>query len=327
MIGKKHGEVIIYTKPEGSTEIRVTFQDETVWLPEQDMALLFDRDRTVIGRHIRNILKEEELDEKSNVQKMHIANSDKPVSFYNLDVILSVGYRVNSKRGTQFRIWANRILKDHLIKGYTINERRLKEKTEEIELLKSSLRIVERSLKNQAETLEQAQSIVSFLADFSGGLGILDDYDNERLDAGGKTQKPAVRITVEECLEIIDRMKDHFVSDVFARPKDGSFESSVNQIYQGFSGQEMYPSIEEKAAMLLYLIVKNHSFTDGNKRIAASIFLHFLNRNNLLYDAEGKPKLSNEGLATITLLIAESKPEEMETIKRVVISILNRGLE
>lgn len=319
------GEIVIYNKLEGNIDIQVTLKDETIWITEKELSLLFERDRTVIGRHIRNIFESEELDEKSNVQKMRIAKSDKPVSFFNLDVILSVGYRVNSKKGTQFRIWANRILKDHLVKGYTLNEKRLKEKTEEIELLKNSLKIVERSLSNQVDTLDQAKNLVSLLTDFSDGLTVLDDYDNENLDEKGKTEKTAVRITVEECYEIIESMKKQFKSDLFGKLKDESFNSSINQIYQSISGQELYPSIEEKAAMLLYLIVKNHSFIDGNKRIGASIFLHFLNKNNLLYNNQGKSKLSNEGLAALTILIAESKREEMETIKKVAVSILNRG--
>jgi len=181
-------------------------------------------------------------------------------------------------------------------------------------------------MMSQVDTLEQAKSLVSFLADFSGGLGILDDYDHENLDAAGRTRKPAERITAEECLAIVDYMKKQFASELFGRPQGNGFASSVNQIYQSFSEQDIYPSVEEKAAMLLYLVVKNHSFVDGNKRIAASVFLYFLDRNNLLYSANGKPKLSNEGLATVTLLIAESRPKEMETIKRVVISILNRKM-
>jgi prophage maintenance system killer protein len=298
------GEVVIFKLKNGAPEISVRMENDSLWLNQYQLAELFETDRTSIVKHIKNILETEELPESGTCAKFaHVQTEGgrqitRQVLYYNLDMIISVGYRVNSKRGTQFRIWANRILKEHLSKGFTINERRLREKTEEIELLKSSLRIIERSLKNQVESLEQATSLVSFLADFSGGLGILDDYDHEKLDAGGKTQKPAVRITAEECFEIIDHMKKQFVSYLFGRPKDGSFISSVSQIYQSFSGQEMYPSIEEKAAMLLYLIVKNHSFTDGNKRIAASIFLHFLNQNNLLYDAEGNPKLSNEGLVS-----------------------------
>lgn len=321
---KNFGEIVIYTKPEGQTDIAVTLQDETIWMTEKDLSLLFERNRTVIGRHIKNIFESGELDEKSNVQKIRIANSDKPVSYYNLDVIISVGYRVNSKKGTQFRIWANKILKDHLVEGYSINEKRLKEKNEELQLLKSTIQIIERSLINQAESLEEAKSLVRMMGDFSKGLNLLDDYDHESLDISGRTKMEAFRLTLEECYNIIDFMKSEFSSELFGKPKDESFESSINQIYQGFSGQEIYPSIEEKAAMLLYFIVKNHSFIDGNKRIGAAIFLHFLNQNGLLYDKNGKIILSNEGLAALTLMIAESKPDEMETMKKVVVSILNR---
>lgn len=324
------GEVVIFSLENGAPEISVRMKNDSLWLNQYQLAELFETDRTSIVKHIKKILETKELPESGTCAKFAQVQAEggrqitRQVLYYNLDMIISVGYRINSKRGTQFRIWANRVLKEHLVKGFTINERRLREKTEEIELLKSSLRIVERSLKNHVETFEQAKSLVSFLADFAGGLGILDDYDHEDLDASGKTQKPAVRITIEDCLEIITHMKKQFASDLFGKPKDASFASSVNQIYQSFSGHDLYPSIEEKAAMLLYLIIKNHSFSDGNKRIAASVFLHFLNRNNLLYDADGKPKLSNDGLAAVTLFIAESKPKEMETIKRVVISILNQ---
>lgn len=325
------GELVIFKPKKGDLEISVRMVNESLWLNQYQMAELFETDRTSIVKHIKNILETKELSESATcakfaqVQKEGGRQITRQVLNYNLDMIISVGYRVNSKRGTQFRIWANRILKDHLIKGYTINERRLKEKTEEIEIIKTSLKIIERGLKGQTKSLEQAATMVSFLADFSVGLDLLDDYDSEKLDTGGKTLRPAVRITVEECLDIIERMKVEFKSEIFGRPKDSSFESSVNQIYQAFSGKDMYPSIEEKAAMLLYLIVKNHSFTDGNKRIAASIFLYFLNRNNLLYDGD-KPRLSNDALAAITLFIAESNPKEMETIKRVVVSVLNRGM-
>jgi prophage maintenance system killer protein len=327
MNSENRGEIVIFQKKGAGAVIQVTLKKETLWLSESQIALLFDRDRTVISKHIRNIFSEGELNRKSNVQKMHIAKSDKPVSFYNLDVIISVGYRLNSKRGTQFRIWASRVLKDHLVKGFTLNERRLKEKTAEIKLLKSSISLLERTVRSQAQDVDEARKLVTFLADFSAGLGVLDDYDHERLDTSGRTRSRAKRIGVEECLSLIDKMKSTIPSALFGRMKDRSFESSINQIFQSISGKELYPSIEEKAAMLLYLIVKNHSFIDGNKRIAAAVFLYFLDRNGLLYAKSGTMLLGNDGLAAMTLLIAESKSGEMETIRKVVVSILNRGLK
>jgi prophage maintenance system killer protein len=326
------GEIVIYRQENGTTEISVHMKDNSLWLNQYQLAELFETDRTSIIKHIKNIYHTEELSEDgtcakiAQVQNEGGRNITRKVLNYNLDMIISVGYRVNSKRGTQFRIWANNILKEHLTKGYTINERQFKEQTDRIELLKSSLSIIERSIKNQVENLDQAKSLVTLLSDFSNGLSILDDYDYKKLDTDGKTTRNAIPITINECINIINQLRKQFESSLFGKYKDANFESSINQSFQSFAGQDLYPSIEEKAAMLLYLIVKNHSFTDGNKRIAAAIFLHFLNKNNLLYNSEGKPKLSNEGLAAITLFIAESKSDEMETVKRVVISMLNRGL-
>ncbi len=319
------GEIIIYQSSDGTIQTEVRMEAETLWLTEQQIAAVFERDRTVIGRHIKNIIKTGELDEKSNVQKMHIAHSDKPVAFYNLDMILSVGYRINSKRGTQFRIWANRILKEHLVQGYTINQKRLQEKQDQIDTLKKAVALVERTLLRQVETVQQAREVLTILNAYARGLEILDDYDHEKLEMHGKTDKPAVIIEIAEFLSVVEAMRRDFDSAVFGQPKDNSFESSVRQIYQSFDGSELYPTIEQKAAMLLYLVVKNHSFVDGNKRIAAALFLYFLNKNKLLFNATGQRRISDEGLAALTLLIAISKPEEKDTMVKIVITILNRS--
>ncbi len=319
------GELIIYQSSDGTIQTEVRMEAETLWLTEQQIATVFERDRTVIGRHIKNIIKTGELDEKSNVQKMHIANSDKPVAFYNLDMILSVGYRVNSKRGTQFRIWANRVLKEHLVQGYTINQKRLQEKKDQIDTLKNAVALVERTLLQQVETVQQAREVLTILNAYARGLEILDDYDHEQLEMHGKTDKPAVIIETTEFLSVVEAMRRDFDSVVFGKPKDASFDSSIGQIYQSFAGKELYPSLEHKAAMLLYLVVKNHSFVDGNKRIAAALFLYFLDRNKLLFNATGQRRISDEGLAALTLLIAISKPEEKDTMVNIVITILNRS--
>lgn len=318
------GEIVIYTTPDGTAQTEVKLQDETLWLTEQQIAHVFDRDRTVIGRHIKNIFRTGELDEKSNVQKMHIAHADKPVAFYNLDMILSVGYRVNSKRGTQFRIWANRILKDHLVKGYTLNEKRLREQEEQFQKLRESIRLVERSMLTEVENLEDARNIMKVLNDFAHGLDILDDYDNGKLATAGTTQVPAVRIMPEEFMEVVSAMRREFHSELFGRSRDESFDSAINQVYQSFGGEELYPTIEHKAAMLLYLVVKNYSFVDGNKRIAAAVFLYFLERNRVLYCSDSRRIISNDGLAALTLLVAVSKPEEKETMIKITLTILNR---
>ena len=319
------GELIIYTATDGTAHTEVRLQNDTLWLSEKQIAGLFGRDRTVVGRHIRSIFQTGELDEESNVQKMHIALSDKPVVFFSLDVVISVGYRVSSQKGTQFRIWANRVLKEHLVRGYTLNEARLREQENQLKQLKETIVLVERSLNNQVEDLGQARTIVTTLAQFANGLGILDDYDHERLENKGRSSQTSVVISESEFLGVIKSMRGQFDSDVFGLPKDDSFHSSAGQIYQSFGGLELYPSVEHKAAMLLYLVVKNHSFVDGNKRIAAALFLYFLEHNGLLYRPDGQTILGNDGLAALTLLIAESKTAEMETLVKLVMTILNRG--
>jgi len=317
-------EIIIYQSDDQQVQVEVRFEDETVWLNQDHLSLLFQRDQSVISRHINNIFKEGELESKSNMQKMHIPNSDKPVVYYNLDVIISVGYRVKSKRGTQFRQWATMRLKEYLIEGYSINQKRLEERNLELQHLKTGIAILRRAIAHQAQNLDDAGHLAGLLEQFSGGLSLLDDYDHETLDDTGKTKRKAVIIDAAEYLKLIDAMRGEFVSELFGKEKDTGFESSIRQIYQSFGKTEMYPSVEEKAATLLYLIVKNHSFIDGNKRIAAACFLYFLERNGLLYHKSGETNISNEALASLTLFIAVSKPKEMQTVKQVAISILNR---
>ena len=285
--------------------------------------MLFERDQSVISRHLSNVFKEGELTKESNMQKMHIANSDKPVTLYSLDVIISVGYRVKSIRGTQFRQWATKRLKEYLIEGVAINEKRLAQKNKEIQVLHDGIRILSRAIEDQAINNEN----YAWLQQFSLGLQLLDDYDHESLDEKGKHTKKAEYPSMAEYLDLLEKMRADFNSNVFGREKDGGFDSAVNQIRQGFGEQEAYPSIEEKAAMLLYLVVKNHAFVDGNKRIAAACFLLFLDRNGLLFKDSGQLIISNEALASLTIFVAASKAEEMETVKRLLISVLNRNLK
>lgn len=246
------------------------------------------------------------------------------VAYYNLDMIISVGYRVNSKITTNFRKWATNVLKNYLTQGYAINEKLLNDKEEKIQTLQTTVSLLTRSLTNQIESLDDAQQVAKILNNFAKGLDLLDNFDHKTLDVNGSTQKDAVIIHVKEFLSVINEMKSEFASDVFANPKDDSFKSSVNQIYQTFGGSDCYPSLEEKAAMLLYLITKNHSFSDGNKRIAASCFLYFLEKNGILYK-NNMPIIDNGTLFALTVLIAESNPKEMEIMKQIVISVLNRG--
>lgn len=321
-------EIMIYQTPDNQTQVEVQFEGETFWLTQEQISQLFERDRTVITKHLRNIFKEGELNEQvvcanfaHTTQHGAIKGKtqEKQVKYYNLDAILSVGYRVNSKRGTQFRQWATQRLKEYLVQGYAINEKRLAEKQQQVEYLKTGISILSRAITQQA-TAEDSQ----MLQIFAKGLELLDDYDHEQLDTKGKTIRQTAYPDVKEYLDVITKMKSAFTSDVFAKPKDNGFESSVKQIAQGFDNEDLYKSIEEKAAMLLYLIVKNHSFVDGNKRIAAACFLHFLEKNELLYWERNTPIISNEALAALTLFVATSKPEEMQTVKQLIISILNR---
>lgn len=313
-------KIEIFKSDDNKIELSVKFDADTVWLTQEQLVVLFERDQSVISRHINNVFKENELERKSNMQKMHIAFSDKPVLYYSLDVVISVGYRVKSLRGTQFRQWATSRLKDYLVQGYTINEKRLHQKQQEVEFLKTGLRIVSRALENAAN--EQEQEVFH---QFAKGLELLDDYDHEELDNKGYTLKETVYPTYKDYMNLISLMYSDFKSDVFAKPKDNGFHSSINQIKQSFGETELYPTIEEKAANLLYYITKNHSFVDGNKRIAASCFLYFLQRNNSLINSRGEPLISNDTLASLTLFIANSKPEENEIVKRLIISILNRN--
>ena len=319
--------IVIYTTKDGNIDVKL--EQETVWLTQKQMSKLFDTTPQNITIHIQNIYKEQELSKDSTckdflqVQTEGKRQISRSMTFYNLDMIISVGYRVNSKQGIQFRKWATSKLKEYLVQGYTLNERLLKEKVEKLNLLQNAFNLLNRSITNQAENLDEAQQISKLMSDFSVGLNLLDDFDNQRLDNKGNTKKEAVYISVDEFLDVIQKMKTEFTSEIFGNPKDDSFSSSVNQVYQTFDGKDCYPSIEEKAVNLLYFIVKNHSFSDGNKRIGANCFLYFLKKNNLLYKAD-KPIIDNATLATITLLIAESKPEEKETVKQIAISILNR---
>lgn len=324
------GQLIIYQNEDGQTQINVKMQDETVWLTLNGIAELFNSSKSNISEHISNIYKEGELDSNATVRKFRTVqkegkrNVSRELEYYSLDLILSVGYRVKSKIATKFRIWATETLKSYIIKGYAINKQRLKEKQEQLETLKTALGIIERGFQGEIQNLEQAQQLNSLINNFASGLNLLDDFDHKELDIKGKTEREAIKISTADFLNIVNKMKSKFSSDVFANPKDNSFDSSVNQIYQTFDSKDCYPTLEEKAAMLLYLIVKNHSFTDGNKRIGASCFLYFLDKNNMLYK-NGKSIIDNGTLFALTLLIAESNPSEMTTTKNIVISVLNRS--
>ena len=322
------GEIVIYTSEDGTVSLDTKLENETIWLTQDMIVKLFNSSKANISEHIKHIYEEEELDKDSTVRNFRTVrkegrrNVSRELDYYNLDMIIAVGYRVNSKIATQFRKWATNILKEYLTKGYALNNKMLTVQKQNVISLQNAISLLSRSMQNQIETVNDAQNAAKILESFSKGLDLLDNFDHKTLETKGKTQKEAVIISEKEYLSIIDEMKSEFASDVFANPKDGSFASSVNQIYQTFDGKDCYPSLEEKAAMLLYLITKNHSFSDGNKRIAASCFLYFLDKNNMLYK-NNIPIIDNGTLFSLTLLIAESNPNEMELMKQIVVSVLN----
>lgn len=303
-------EIIVFKNGGLELEVNVSEDRENVWLSKQQMAELFQRDRTVISKHLKNIFNESELSEKSNVQNLHVANSDKPVPFYSLDVIISVGYRVKSPNGIVFRKWATSILKDYMIKGYSINQKRL-------DALNKTIEIQSRMLASSLDI--DAKEVLSVIETYSNALSLLDDYDHGTISKP-KGKNSIYELTYKECKDLIDSMK--FNSSVFGIEKEkGKLEGILAAIYQNVFGEELYPSIEEKAANLLYFIIKDHPFADGCKRIGASLFLEFLNKNNHLI-IDGKQIISNSALVAITLMIAESRPEEKETMVRLVMNFL-----
>jgi len=325
-------QIIIYQTADNQTQIDVHMKNETVWLTQAQMAELFQKDRTVISRHIRNVFKEGELDESLVCAKFALPKKygrregyiqETEATIYNLDVIISVGYRVKSQRGVQFRQWANRVLKQYLIKGYAINERLHHEQISELRQL---VQVVGRTLRHrEQENTIETQDLFDIVVDYTYALDTLDKYDYERLTIDQTTKIASFRATYENAMEQIQRLRDKFgASILFGNEKDDSFKSSIGQIYQTFGGEELYPSVEEKAAMLLYLVTKNHSFSDGNKRIAATLFLWFLNNNHLLYHSDGSKRIADSTLVALTLMIAESKTEEKDMMVKVVVNLINQ---
>ncbi|MFM6935742.1 MAG: RhuM family protein [Flavobacteriales bacterium] len=320
-------QIEIFKSNEGLTEIEVRIEGDTVWLNQSQLTDLFESSKSNISEHIKRIFESNELSSSSTVRKFRTVRKEgerqvsRELDYFNLDVIISVGYRVNSYRGIEFRQWATKRLKEFLIEGVAINEKRLAEKNKEIQILHDGIRILSRVIEDRSFHQEN----LSWMQHFHLGLKLLDDYDHESLDIKGNHTEAAKYPNHSEYLELIETMRTGFNSDLFGKEKDGSFNSSIHQIRQSFHGQEVYPTIEEKAAMLLYLIVKNHAFVDGNKRIAAACFLLFLQRNNLLYLPSGRSIISNEALASLTLFVAASQADEMGTVKKLVMSVLNRS--
>ncbi|CAG4995572.1 hypothetical protein DYBT9275_01670 [Dyadobacter sp. CECT 9275] len=319
-------QIEIYQSNNGQSHIEVIVRDETIWLSQKQIASLFGTEVPAINKHVKNILNDGELKSEATISKMEIVQTEgkrqvvRQVDVYNLDMILSVGYRVNSNKATSFRIWATQRLKDYLIQGYAINEKRLAQKQQQVQTLKDGIRILSRAIETKIGDTD-----VEWLDQFAKGLELLDDYDHENLDQKGRNTHPAKYPKLPDYQNVIEAMRSDSDSSVFGKEKDDSFKGSIAQITKGFDDIDFYPSIEEKAATLLYLIIKNHSFVDGNKRIAAACFLLFLEVNDLLKSKDGNLLISNEALASLTLFAAASKPDEMDTVKKLIISVLNRN--
>ena len=320
---------MIYQTEDGQTQIDVRLDNDTVWLTQAQMVELFQTTKQNVSLHVGNVFKEGELEQESTVkeyltvQKEGLREVARKVKYYNLDVIISVGYRVKSKRGTAFRIWARNVLKDFLVKGYAVNERMRKDQIGELRQLVGMLG---RTIQNQPLlSNDETNALFDVVTDYTYALDTLDDYDYQRITVKDTTQEERFHATYENAMETIHVLRSKFGgSSLFGNEKDDSFKSSIGQIYQTFAGEELYPSVEEKAAMLLYLVTKNHSFSDGNKRIAATLFLWFLNNNGILYRADGSKRLSDNTLVALTLMIAESRTEEKDVMVKVVVDLINQ---
>ena len=324
-----NNSIEIYRSQDGSIQLNVKLENDTVWLTQSQMAELFGVDRTSIVRHIRNIYKSEELDQNSTCAKNAQVRTEghrsilREIPYYNLDMIISVGYRVNSKNATSFRRWATSVLKQYLIKGYVINQQIKLDRYNE---LKDVVRLMSRTVGMQEKvTSEEYGGLFNVISDYVYALDTLDHYDYQSLSIQKTTKEELFRATYDNAMEAISALKEKFGgSQWFANEKDDSFKSSIGQIYQTFGGEDLYPSVEEKAAMLLYLVVKNHSFSDGNKRIAAMLFLWFLNNNHVLYAEDGHKRIADNTLVALTLMIAESRTEEKDVMVKVVVNLINK---
>lgn len=323
-----NNQIVIYQSEDGHTQVDVRLENETVWLTQQQIAELFNTKRPAITKHLKNIYASEELDETSTCSILeHVGNTGKQTyrtKYYNLDVIISVGYRVNSKNATRFRQWANKVLKQYLIKGYAVNERMRKEQIGELRQLVGMLG---RTIQNQPLlSNDETDALFKVVTDYTYALDTLDNYDYERLTINKTTKEEPFHATYDNAMEAIKGLHEKFGGSVlFGHEKDNSFKSSIGQIYQTFGGEELYPSVEEKAAMLLYLVTKNHSFSDGNKRIAATLFLWFLNGNHILYHPDGSKRIADSTLVALTLMIAESRTEEKDVMVKVVVNLINKN--
>ena len=325
-----NNQILLYQSEDGMTQLDVKLEGETVWLNRQQMAELFGRDVKTIGKHINNALREELNDGISTVAKFATVQKEgsrrvnREVEYYNLDMIISVGYRVKSRRGVEFRRWANDILKQFLINGYAVNERI---RQRQIAELRQLVLVVGRTIEQQpVATTDESHALFDVVVDYTYALDTLDNYDYQRLYISKTTRNELFHATYDNAMQEIEMLREKFgASTLFGNEKDESFKSSIGQIYQTFDGEELYPSVEEKAAMLLYLVTKNHSFSDGNKRIAATLFLWFMNNNGILYREDGSKRIADNTLVALTLMIAESRTEEKDIMVKVVVNLINKS--
>ena len=323
----------IFQSPDKRTEIQVIVQSESVWLSQKQMSKLFEKDSDTIGVHLRNIYKSGELKEKATTEKYSVVqkegnrNVKRTVKLYNLDAIISIGYRVNSKRGVQFRIWANQVLKDYLLNGFAINEKRLTSQIANLNSLKETVLLLTKITEQKKLTTEESEGLLRIISDYAYALDILDQYDYQNLKISDTSVGELYRITYKEATQKISELRKIYGnSQLFGKEKDNSFKSSISTIYQTFDKKDLYPSIEEKAANLLYLVTKNHSFVDGNKRIAAFLFLYFLEKNKLLFRENGEKRIPDNALVALTLMIAVSQPSEKDTMIKVIVNLINKKI-
>jgi len=316
-------DIVIYE--DGNVELKATLENETVWLRQNQIAEIFEKDRSVITRHINNILKDREVDEKSNVQKMHIANSDKPVKIYSLDIILAVGYRTNSPKAMKFRQWSSRILKEYIIKGYALNQKKLqKQKLDELD---KTISLIKQGLENQELNLAEAKGFVEIVGEYAKSWALLQGYDEQSLQEITHTKDEKFVLDYDEAKEAIAELKKVLMkkgeaTELFGREKAGELKGNLLNIYQSFGGVDLLPSLEAKAANLLYYIIKGHPFNDGNKRIGAYLFVLFLHKNGILYKNDGERKINDNALASIALLVAQSNPDQKEIIIKLIMNML-----
>ena len=322
----KKGEIVIYKSPKNEIEVEARFEGETIWLRQDEIARLYGKERTVITKHINKIFADKEVDRKSNVQFLHIANSDKPVVFYNLDVILAVGYRTNSARAIHFRKWATNVLKNYLLEGYIINEKRLLQAKNQLQELQGAISFLQEKSKREL-LVGQEQEILNLLASYSKTLTLLEQYDKGKISLIKKTKGRFI-LKYEEAINVISKIKKDLVakkeaSNLFGQENSDKFKGILGSIYQTFNRKELYSSLEEKAAHLLYFIIKDHPFVDGNKRIASFLFVFYLDKNNFLYHKTGEKKINDNTLTALTLLIAISDPSEKDKLIKIITNLLS----